>query len=928
MSVNDNFELWRDCVQWLVDINVLRSDHKVAQSSATLEEFAALLKDGVLLCHLINKLVPNAIDQRCIPTQVHHLSEFHCERIICLFLDAAQKVFMLDPNTMFVAWELYCMSDFMKVMKTLSNISKSDICKRQGIRPFPRTTADNSYYVYQEENDIYRNLQEKVESDNTDYDYTYRPLAEEEDKIYDHFVARQDSIRDWKNDAWSSFQPVTKREHSIKELLDTEKNYVEKALNMIMTKFYSPLQQYFTDPKDHSIVFMNISALWTLHQTFYTDLQKAVFHTLNISVNDNRQSSYNKYIGNVFLDHKEKFIAYGPYCSTLDDSRRKLIDIEKSDCVLKSKIHACTQEVNENQFKLQDLLCLPMQRVLKYHLLLTEMLKATSVESPDRKSLESAKEAMEDLSAYVNEMKRDHEAMHLVREVERSVNDLNMPGETTLLDYGRLNTDCEVQIRESVDRVSGKHKNRHVFLFDKVLFICQAARRGVYRYKAAYVIQDLKIEPFENRQGTLRSFSSGTKFQVHLIRDIPDKEKERERNIRCNTEPIKHITLTFKNLTQMEKWITQFNHSYDNVSPQAAKDMKHKVKYTTFDDAKAHFCTICNKLLKGYMYQGYKCEYCDGIFHKSCLSLKQCTGRCRDRGNATMSILDTSFRRMNWSSLNSGEQVLCKNRVTSNDPQYLSYDVDDIIEVVQSRDDKSFIGEHVKTKNRGLVNLSDVRRVRVNSISGFSLDNLSLLFDEGTAGARIDRKESTILPRRPIATPTRASDRSSMDIVNESAYVGQMVRTEAERKLRNTPNGTFLVRSSPNLDHFAISISYMGDVKHTKVECLDGLYYFDDVCKFTSVVELVNYYKRNSLSECFEFLNTNLRDPYRENNLFIALHDFAANEPKFLSLKKGDIVTLIEKVGEERGWWKGCIKEGTEERVGFFPLSYVEQYTP
>lgn len=43
----------------------------------------------------------------------------------------------------------------------------------------------------------------------------------------------------------------------MKELLDTEQNYVEKALNMIINKFYEPLQKVIRET-DHKLIFMNI----------------------------------------------------------------------------------------------------------------------------------------------------------------------------------------------------------------------------------------------------------------------------------------------------------------------------------------------------------------------------------------------------------------------------------------------------------------------------------------------------------------------------------------------------------------------------------------------------------------------------------------------------------------------------------------------
>uniref|UniRef100_A0A914RAM7 Uncharacterized protein n=1 Tax=Parascaris equorum TaxID=6256 RepID=A0A914RAM7_PAREQ len=54
------------------------------------------------------------------------------------------------------------------------------------------------------------------------------------------------------------------------------------------------------------------------------------------------------------------------------------------------------------------------------------MIKLTSVESSDRIPLEEAKEAMQDINSYVNEVKRDHEMQQLVAAIEKSITALEM----------------------------------------------------------------------------------------------------------------------------------------------------------------------------------------------------------------------------------------------------------------------------------------------------------------------------------------------------------------------------------------------------------------------------------------------------------------------------------------------------------------------
>ena len=58
-------------------------------------------------------------------------------------------------------------------------------------------------------------------------------------------------------------------------------------------------------------------------------------------------------------------------------------------------VQECEHAYNERKFRLNDLLSLPYQRILKYPLLLTQLIKLTPVESPQHAAYEEAKTTME-----------------------------------------------------------------------------------------------------------------------------------------------------------------------------------------------------------------------------------------------------------------------------------------------------------------------------------------------------------------------------------------------------------------------------------------------------------------------------------------------------------------------------------------------------
>ena len=57
---------------------------------------------------------------------------------------------------------------------------------------------------------------------------------------------------------------------------------------------------------------------------------------------------------------------------------------------------------------------------------LQELIKNTDKKAPDRCALQRALEEMQDLSLYVNEVKRDNEALQLILDIQNSIVDLQM----------------------------------------------------------------------------------------------------------------------------------------------------------------------------------------------------------------------------------------------------------------------------------------------------------------------------------------------------------------------------------------------------------------------------------------------------------------------------------------------------------------------
>ncbi|GFR86674.1 triple functional domain protein-like isoform X7 [Elysia marginata] len=282
-----------------------------------------------------------------------------------------------------------------------------------------------------------------------------------EDGVTSGKEEEEDKADDGKDAETQRAEAVRKRQFVVQELYDTEKDYV-KDLSTLVNGYMEYMKENplpgETEGKD-KIVFGNIHQIYDWHnETMMAELEKCL-------TNPGR-------VGSIFIRYERRLYMYVKYCENKP----------KSEFVVSEHLDTYFEEVRQklgHRLMLPDLLIKPVQRIMRYQLLLKDILKYT----------ERAKEDPTDLK----------KALRVMCVVPKAANDMMQVGRLQGFDgkitaQGKLLLQDTLLVAEASSGGQQKPKERRVFLFEQIVIFSEIeGKKGVFS-NATYIFKNsLKV---------------------------------------------------------------------------------------------------------------------------------------------------------------------------------------------------------------------------------------------------------------------------------------------------------------------------------------------------------------------------------------------------------------------------------------------------
>lgn len=195
------------------------------------------------------------------------------------------------------------------------------------------------------------------------------------------------------------------RDECLSEIFETERDYLAD-LDVILNVFKTPLELLqMVSAGEVEAIFSNVESIRVCNKEFYEKLA-------GVTENDYSLGSCFTSMAGDFLD------SYKVYCANQEVATSTYERLLKRNSQFSRYLDVCHSDPQCKGLRLVDFLIKPVQRICKYPLLLRELLKHTSQEHTDFKSISEASSLIEEVVESLNEWQRKEQMLRTARDLE------------------------------------------------------------------------------------------------------------------------------------------------------------------------------------------------------------------------------------------------------------------------------------------------------------------------------------------------------------------------------------------------------------------------------------------------------------------------------------------------------------------------------
>ncbi|XP_026579536.1 rho guanine nucleotide exchange factor 3 isoform X2 [Pseudonaja textilis] len=308
-----------------------------------------------------------------------------------------------------------------------------------------------------------------------------------------------------------------KRQEAIFELSQGEEDLIED-LKLAKKAYHDPmLKLSIMSEEELKQIFGTLDSLIPLHEDLLKRLKE-------IRKSDGSTES----VGHILVSWLPFLNAYDSYCSN-QVAAKALLDHKKQDHRVQDFLQRCLESPFSRKLDLWNFLDIPRSRLVKYPLLLREILRHTPNDHPDHQHLEEAMNIVQGIVAEINKKTGESECQYYK---ERLIY-LDDTQRDSLIDESRV-VCCHGELKNN------RGAKFHVFLFQEVLVITRAILHNeqlcYQMYRQPIPVKDLTLEDLQDGEvrlgGSIRgafsnneriknffriSFKNGSQSQSHSL---------------------------------------------------------------------------------------------------------------------------------------------------------------------------------------------------------------------------------------------------------------------------------------------------------------------------------------------------------------------------------------------------------------------------